>query len=102
MIGERIVREQSAIGELRNQSVRFRGAEEEIDFRERFNQFVLVTLDQASHRNHCLTGPAVLQPTCFDDRIDRLTFRGVDEATRVDDDDVGLLEIGGLFGAVRE
>src|SRR5438046_2630151 len=46
---------------------------------------------------------AFLEATRLDQRVDRLLLGGVNEATRVDDDDLGLLEVGRKLGTtVRE
>jgi len=57
-----------------------------------------VALDHASDGNYCLAAARRLVSGRLDHRIDRLFLRRVDEATGVDDDDLRLGEIRGVFG----
>ena len=52
-----------------------------------------MTLDHAANGNYRPANSIGLVPTSFDERIDGFLLRGIDEATRVDDNDVGFRKI---------
>jgi AcrR family transcriptional regulator len=97
---DRIAADDPAVSELLREPSAFGSAKKEIDFRERFSQLVLVTLDHAADANYRLTSTVRLVARCFDHRIDRFLLRRVDEAARIDDDDVRFIEVAGIFAAV--
>jgi len=58
-----------------------------------------VTLHHAADTNDGAADTALLEPPCFDERVDGFLLRRVDEAAGVDDDDFGLGEIRRELGA---
>src|SRR5205814_1570123 len=62
-------------------------------------ELALVALHHAPHRHHGLAASRRLELTRLDNRIERLLLRRIDEAAGVDDDDLGVLESLGVFGA---
>jgi hypothetical protein len=91
---------QSALVELRHESLHLGRAKEEIDFRNGIDELGFVALDHATDRDDCLAAPLRLESRGLDHRVDRFLLGGVDEATRVDDDDFGVGEIRGILGGI--
>jgi len=58
-----------------------------------------VTLHHAADADYRAAGAALLEPARFDERVNGLFLRGVNEAAGVDDDDFRLGEIGRELGA---
>ena len=76
-----------------HQTLHFGRTEKQIYFWQRIDELLFVTLDHAAYGNHRLALACVLVARCLDDGIDRFLLRRVDEATSVDDDDIGLLQL---------
>src|SRR6185503_6543823 len=58
-------------------------ADERIDLGHLRLQFVAITLDETPGDNQSLRVTLGLQTRCFEDRIDRFLFGGIDKAARV-------------------
>jgi hypothetical protein len=61
-----------------------------------------VPLHETADRDDCLTDAVGLVTASFHDGIDRLALGGVDEATGIDDDDLGFIEVGRRLGAAGD
>ncbi len=85
--------QQPAIAQLRDQAIRLGQAEEQVDLRDLRHEFVLVALDQAPHGDHRPRPTLLLHANGLEDRLDRLLLGHLDEAARVDDDDVRPVRI---------
>jgi hypothetical protein len=96
------VAEKAAFRKLRNEAVGLCRAKEEIDLGERRPELFLVPLNEATNGDNGLACTVRLVTASLDDGVDRLLLRRVDEAARVDDDDVGFLERAGRLRAVRD
>jgi len=95
--------DQAALHELRHEAVHLARAEEQVHLGERVRELALVTLDHAADRDHRLRPARLLQAPGFDDGVDALLLRGVDEAAGVHEDDVGVLgPVSGLGAPVGE
>src|SRR3989337_1850624 len=92
--------EQPARCQLRYQALHLRGAEKEIDFGNSRFELALVTLYHASDRDNGLASSITLVAGSLDHRVDRFLLGGVDEATGIDDDDLGVREVGRILGRV--
>ena len=99
MLQHRITAQNTAARELLYQSIGFRRTKKQVDLWKRFLQRALVALDHAADCDDSTAHAARLVLTRLDQRVERLLFRGVDEAAGVDDDDVGVGHVGGVFGA---
>ena len=73
-------------------------AEQLVDLRAFFQQGLL-TLDQAAGDQHSADAP--LEPDHFPDRIERLLPGTLQEATRVDDHEIGPVRLGNHFITVQ-
>jgi hypothetical protein len=91
--------EEAALLELWNEAIHFSGAEEEIDLRQRIDQFVFVALYHATDADDSFAPPFVLEAARLDECVDGFFFGGVDEPAGVDDDDIGVGHIGRILGA---
>ena len=84
----------------------FRGAEKQVDLRQRVDQFRFVTFDHAADGDDGLTSTFGLETSRLDHGVDGFFLGGVDEATRIDDDQISLAklrrEFGGIVGQLRE
>ena len=67
-------------------------SDERVDLRNRLLQIASVLLHHATGDDQPFDA-LVLALGNFEDRVDRLLFRSVDEAAGVDDHDIGLVEI---------
>src|SRR6476660_359050 len=92
--------EQAALIQFRNKTLHLRRAEEDIYFGKSGYELLLVALDHAADRDNCLALAFVFVAGRFDDRIDRFFLRCVDEAARVHDDHVRLLQLRRVLGRV--
>ena len=61
-----------------------------------------MALDHASNGHDCLTGAILLESSGLDERVDGLFLRGVDEAARIHDDDLGGGEVADGLGAAAD
>ena len=95
--------EHAAREQLGNEAVHLGRAEEEVDLGELARELGLVALDHASNGDDRLARAVGLAAPGVDDRVDRLLLRRVDEAAGVDDDHVGVIELGReLTAVIRE
>ena len=95
--------DQATVVQLGNQAVDLRRAEEEVDLGKGVRELLLVPLDHAPYADDGAAGARLLQTPRFDECVDGLLLRRVDESAGIDDDDVGRAEIGGEFRpAIRE
>jgi len=80
------------------------GADDGVDFRDVFLDFVAVALDEASGYDEalCCAGSLVLHH--FEDGVDGLLLGGIDEGTGVDDENLGVFGMAGQArtGAVQQ
>ena len=98
MNGGHIIDEPARL-ELGQQPVHFRGAEEQVHFRQRLLELALVPLHHAAHRDDGLAHAGRLVLAGLDDGVERFLLRRVDEPARVDHDHLGLREIVRVLGA---
>jgi hypothetical protein len=67
--------------------------DEGVDLGQALGEFVPVALNHASRDDQALQSAGFLQLSGFQNGVDRFFARGLDEAARVDDDDLGFLRI---------
>ena len=91
--------EQAPLFQLGHETPHLGRAEEQVDFGQRVEQLRLVSLDHAADGDDRLAVAGALPGTGFDNRVDRLLLGRVDEPAGVDEDDVGVIGIGGIRGA---
>ena len=78
-------------------------AHERVDLGEKFRQLIAKALREAPGDDQPLTAMLhVAHGGGFEDRIDALFLRGVDERTGVDDDHIGSRSVVGHFNAILE
>ena len=76
-----------------NDAVDFVGADDRVHFGHFRANVAAVALDQAAGDDQALRAAGLLVLGHLEDGVDRFLLGGVDEAARVDDDDVGLLRV---------
>jgi len=101
VVGQRVAQE-AAFRKLGNQPVGLGRTKEEIDLGEGRLELVLVPLNEATNCDDGLARAVRLVTASLDDGVDGLPLGRVNEATRVDDDDVGFLQGPGRFRAVGD
>ena len=69
------------------------GAEHRVDLRNLFFQLVAVALGQATGNDQTAARSVLLLLHHFENGVDRLLLRRVDERARVDDEDIGFAGI---------
>jgi hypothetical protein len=87
------IRDQTARGECGHESVQIVESKEEIDLRHLVSQILLIALYETPHTDDRLDLPSLLERGGLEQRVDRLLLGSVDEAARVDEDDVGRLDV---------
>ena len=75
------------------------GADDGVDFRDVFLDFVAIALDEAAGDDELARAACGFVASHFEDGVDRLLLGGVDEGAGVDDEDFGFFRAGGETGA---
>jgi hypothetical protein len=88
--------DQPALLELGKEAVDLGAAEEEVHLGEGVGELALVPLHHAADGDDGAALARFLVASRFDNRVDRLLLRRVDEAAGVDEDDVGVGQVGGV------
>src|SRR5215208_1397574 len=94
------VSKQAAVTQFGYKLLHLGRSQKEIDFWKRLEELVLVAFDHAAHRDYSLAATSRLESRGFNHRVDRFLLRSVDEAASVDDDYVGIFEVGSVFRRV--
>jgi hypothetical protein len=97
----RIAKHAAAL-ELGHEAIHFRGAEKQVDFRQMLEQLLLVALDHTADGDDGLTRAILLEAAGLDQCVDRLLLGGINEAARVDDDDLSGREVTDGLGAASD
>ncbi len=92
--------DQSALGELGHEVMQVREPQKEVDLGNLVLQFLLISLDQAPDGHDRFDVAFLLELSGAQDRVDRFLLGGVDEAAGIDENDVGVRQIGGHHRAV--
>src|SRR5688572_19835439 len=85
--------------EFGDETIHLGRAEEEVDLGKVIEELLFVALDHAADGDDRLTGAVLLEATGFDQRIDGLFLRRIDEPAGIDDDDLGGRKIADVLSA---
>ncbi len=96
------VGDQAALGELGHEVMEIGEPEEQVHFGDLGLQFLLIALDQAPHRHDRLDVALLLELGGPQDRVDRFLLGGVDEAAGVDENHIGVGQVGRDHRAVTD
>jgi len=91
--------EETALLELRDQALDFGRPKEEIHLGQRLDQLVLVPLHHTADADDGPCLPRLFETPGFDEGVDGLLLCRIDEPAGIDEDDLGVVEIRGVFGA---
>ena len=96
------IRNQPACRKLRHQFVEIPEPQEEIHFRHIITELFPVALHEATDRDDRLHAPFPFERGGFEHRLDRLALGGVDEPTRIDQDNVRLIQLSHDLGPMTD
>ena len=88
-----LVRQKPTSAQLGHERRQIGQSEEEIHFGDLLRKLVSVALDQTTDRDHRAQVSVLLQGAGFQDRLDGLFLGGLDEAARVHDHDLGVIDL---------
>ena len=88
------VGDQAPRRQLGHETVQVGESEEQVDLGELLQQLLLVALDQTPDGHHRFDVALLFQLRRLEDRVDRLSLRRVDEPAGVDEDHLGVGQVG--------
>ncbi len=92
--------DQSALGELGHEVMQVREPQKQVDLGDLVLQFLLIALDEAPDRHDRFDVALLFELGGAQDGVDRFLLGGVDEAAGIDENDVGVRQVGGHHRAV--